>query len=108
MELADIGLEKVVLGAALGNCMLDHSEPMEATNAIQQEFTFGRVSIPICEECEEALASPDWVLIYCVECCSSMWIYKPKSKKPHLYEKMLPGEIMWLKFCPKCQDKGDE
>lgn len=71
------------------------------------ESTSG-IRIPICQECENALADENWILCYCTYCNASQWIYRPKSKIQH------PGGngIYWLDVCPHCAEveteyKGD-
>ncbi len=54
--------------------------------------------IPICKECAEALLNPEWLLVYCVGCNSSQWIFKPKA-----YNKVTEG-IIWLDECPECKE----
>jgi len=61
-----------------------------------QEVTARELVVPICLDCAEALVGNDWTLLYCLECASSHWIYRPLAK--HRYR----HHILWLKGCPDC------
>jgi len=87
------------------DCMLDHYEKHKAVTCLRQEFDGGGITIPICEQCVAALCHKDWILLFCLECCESMWIYKPQAKHPYLY-KNLKDTIMWLHECPNCYKGG--
>jgi len=92
-------------------CGLNHGpislvpENPKAVDYLCQMFGFSEertiteeIRIPICEECMEALYDGDWVLLYCVICNSSQWIYKPESKLD-----FKPGvSVVWMDDCPKC------
>jgi len=54
--------------------------------------------IPICADCVEGLNDPEWLLVYCVSCNSSQWIFKPKSSIK------ITGDIIWLDECPECKE----
>ncbi len=92
-------------------CQLSHSggkaEP--AVDYLCQ--TMGRLSsensvkiehelrIPICSDCVDALESDEWVLFYCINCCSSSWHLKAISK--HSFPQ---GEkLRWFDRCPNCK-----
>jgi hypothetical protein len=60
------------------------------------------IRIPICEECCRGMRDPDWAVIYCVNCCNSQWIYKPKSS----YE--FHTDVVWLDECPHCTEEKKE
>jgi hypothetical protein len=62
------------------------------------------LAIPICAECEAALFNDEWVLLYCVRCNASQWIYKPLAKRK--YEK--GQHVMFMTMCPKCYGKEDD
>lgn len=95
-------LDTLILKAKLMNetCALEHEEKKEATAYIRQKFSFFEIIIPVCKECIEKLKNDDWILLYCVECCNSKWVYKSDSNHKHLYQE---GEhIRWMKICPVC------
>jgi len=84
-------------------CEITHyNEPTNrpAVNYIQQQFRDFLAVIPICETCVERLHSNDWILLYCVQCGNSIWIYKPNSLRQYHYP---DGEhIKWMNECHKC------
>jgi len=81
-------------------CDLWHEEERQSIDYIFQKCTFGDVVIAICEECIKRLQDDDWILLFCINCSSSIWIYKPEAKKPWLYKK---GEhIIWMPGCLYC------
>lgn len=50
----------------------------------------------ICSQCIEALLTDEWVLLLCLNCCSSRWISKELSKRRY-------DEVIYkLKNCPEC------
>lgn len=56
-----------------------------------------QLRVPICSDCKEGLADSDWVLLYCVTCHNSQWIYKPRSS--HIFH----TNVVWLNECPYCK-----
>lgn len=56
--------------------------------------------IPICSECIEGLYDRDWILIYCIICHNSQWIYKPYSRLDY------HNDVIWLDNCPKCSNEN--
>lgn len=56
------------------------------------------IIVPICGKCIEHLDSTEWVLLYCVQCNSSQWVYKKMAKLEY-------GDktIVWMDGCPKCK-----
>ena len=108
----------VVIDIANSNCELNHgpnttNEDYPAVNAIilpighkESEIKFvedSKFFIPICQECLDGLTDPEWVLMVCLECCSSQWIYKPTARMNYYNKKTEEGyNIIWLKGCPKC------
>lgn len=69
------------------------------TNSTKQ-----KLKIPVCAECAEALYNTDWILVYCVYCNRSQWIYRPRAKND--YPK---GNIIyWLDVCPHCAEVVNE
>ena len=57
--------------------------------------------IPVCLECLDGMNDPDWLLIYCIVCHASQWIYKPLAKFNYGNDK-----FKLLDECPICQDNG--
>lgn len=99
MKLHDVIAKKELYNT---KCDLNHY-PYKKEDAIDylcQKFYMFEIRIPICQECIDALNSDVWILLYCINCCKSQWIYLPNSKKPYLYKY---GEhVKWLKSCPMC------
>jgi hypothetical protein len=83
------------------NCALEHENEHTAVDCIYQKFTHFDIIVPVCEKCMERLTMDDWILLFCVECTESKWIYKPESKHKDSYQ---TGEhVRWMPACPKCQ-----
>ncbi len=83
-------------------CALAHDKPRKAVNYFCQGFGGYQLTLPICQECEDKMVDLDWVLLYCVNCHKSCWVYKPDSNKQYHYEE---GEkTKWLPACPYCSD----
>lgn len=107
--IARAGLKNEHCG--LKHSIVDPAENHQAIDYIVQNFGMEdepdvQIIVPVCAECIEALHDDDWILLYCINCMESQWIYKPKSKKPELYG---DGErIRWLKYCPHCYEKEKE
>lgn len=88
-------------------CALKHEPGVEvpvASVVLTQEFGIEggaseSVQIPLCEECARwwATEKSDWVLMYCVDCGESQWIFKPLSKR-----EWNDSKVMWLGGCLKC------
>jgi hypothetical protein len=102
-------LDKLGLMADLVNlhCVLNHGpgieEKIQAVDYIA--IPLGDIEtkkhkddliIPICAECAEGMEDPKWVLIYCLECEKSQWIYKPWAKKEY------NGNLILTVGCLKC------
>ena len=94
--------DKLIMKANLGvgGCALDHERPRKAINYFCFEFGGDTLTLPICEECEQKSADPDWVLLVCLNCASCHWIHVPSSNRQYHYKngekvKTLPG-------CPHC------
>ena len=60
--------------------------------------------IPVCASCLASLYSEYQLLMYCVECNSSQWIFLPEAK--YVYDK--DKKIIFLTACPKCYQKDQE
>lgn len=76
-------------------------EKAEAVNYICQRFgSDTELRIPICQECLDGLNSGVWVVIYCITCNNSQWVYKPTSRLNFENGK----QIIWLDECVKCTE----
>ena len=65
--------------------------------ATEEEET--KISIPVCQECAEALQGDEWTLVYCVDCLSSHWVLRAVARLNYRHH------ILWLKGCPDCGGK---
>jgi hypothetical protein len=103
--------EKKILEAELSKgtpCELKHGESSLAVNYItcdigytgQRKYSF---VIPICKDCEASLASPEWILMYCLKCSDNQWLYKPMGRLDY-YDK----HILWTSCCPQCIEPGEQ
>lgn len=63
-----------------------------------------QLQIPVCEECVNALSDENWILVYCLECNNSQWIYRPKAKKNYPEGNL----VYWLNECPHCIEVKDK
>ena len=62
--------------------------------------------LPVCEQCSDGLTDPKWLLILCLNCISSQWIYKPESKLSYINKDLEhPYQGIILNGCPKCTKK---
>ncbi len=61
------------------------------------------VTIAVCDDCANSLASPEWILLYCLKCTSNQWLYKPLGRLDY-YKK----HICWMSCCPECCDAGEK
>jgi len=64
------------------------------SNGIETVTDF--LTIPICQECKEAIESNEWILLYCLNCNESQWIIKELAR--HQYS----NNVNFMKYCPKC------
>lgn len=96
-------------------CHLKHGPKnmdIEIPNAVDylcQYFGFNKersitemLRIPICRDCIAGLYDDDWALVYCINCNSSQWFYKPKV--PHIE---FHTDVVWLDKCPECEHNED-
>lgn len=111
------GIEKLVLLSELSNseyCQLNHGPntiekdyiavdylicPIGYKESENIQVVVKELTIPICQECVDGLNNDNWVLIYCLSCLNSQWIYKLLAKMKY------PTNIVWLNGCPKCTKK---
>lgn len=61
-----------------------------------EEVGVREMIVPVCTDCSEALQGNDWTLFYCIECCSSQWVYRKFAKNRYRHK------ILWLRGCPEC------
>jgi len=61
------------------------------------------LQIPICSECVDAMSDTDWILVYCVNCNESQWIYRPLAKMNYPEGNL----VYWLDDCPHCIEVQD-
>jgi hypothetical protein len=97
-------------------CSLKHGHDNDAENPPAIDYLCQRlgnqknneaeqeVRIPICQECIEALYDPNWILMYCVYCHASQWIFRPVAK----FDYPEGNGIYWLDLCPHCTEVSDE
>ena len=95
---------KMILEAELDvtKCAITHFELTagQAVAFISQQFRDFTAVIPVCQVCAHRLDSDDWILLYCVSCNRSIWIFKPESLKQYHYGE---GEhIKWMNECQHC------
>ena len=64
----------------------------------EENKTTELLRIPICSECVEGLFNSEWLLVYCVNCNSSQWIFKPESSIK------TTEDMIWLDECPECKE----
>ena len=118
MDMLDDELQKLIASAGLEEttCGLKHSkaDPSEnhpAVDYLCQDFghdldghtmTDATIQIPICQECVIALVGNTWVLCYCMECMSSQWILKSRSKLKYRSD----VHVLWMKECPICYSEN--
>lgn len=110
MELLDTFLHEFLAKVELHGecCGLKHSEKFPrqeyiATNYLCQQYGVdgicdGIISIPVCDECVEALYDENWILFYCVNCNESQWLLRSKAKKEYSKDK----NVYFFKKCPHC------
>lgn len=66
-------------------------QPIGKDNKVEIELV-----IPVCLECTKYIGHYEWVLLYCVKCNASQWVYKPWAKRTYT------ESITWMNECPKC------
>lgn len=61
------------------------------------------LTIPVCEECAEALYGKEWVLLLCLRCSASQWVCRELAKLKYFHK--ASGKfyhIIGLHGCPDC------
>lgn len=115
MDKLDEHLQSFVAEAELEilniKCSLNHGIPYEE-NPLAVDYlcqSFGDMStgvadsmlqIPICAECLVGLYSEYQLLMVCVNCISSQWIFLPEAKREYPKD----TSVLFLKQCPKCYE----
>ncbi len=106
-------LERLVLLTSLGSevCCLNHDQHGDEAPAIdyivipvgnlQKNVREYDLTIPVCQDCLDALVNVEWTLLFCLECTSSQWVLNKLSKLDY------PKSPMWLCGCPKCKDEAN-
>lgn len=109
MMMAQIELDNSTCG--LKHSVEDPAEDHPAVDYLVQNLgdprtgeVYHQLRIPICEECMVALEHPDWILMYCVNCHKSQWVYRKKAK----YKYPEGNRIYWLDVCPFCAEVANE
>lgn len=109
-------IDKLRLLAELDSefCELNHGpetrrEDFPATDYIIMPFGYEESEIsdvavremvvPVCYDCAQALLGEEWTLLYCFECCSSQWVYRPMAKNQYRHH------MLWLRGCPDCTNE---
>ena len=112
MDRFNFGIQNIIDNIEISelSCCLDHKDTKnrQAVDYLCQRFKdkydkIDMLRIPICAECSEALCGEEWVLIYCIYCNRSQWIYRPKAKLQ--YGKDV--HVVWLDICPWCSEVTD-
>jgi len=97
-------------------CNLKHSKQDPAENHKAVEYlcqrlcdkntgaAYQEIRVPVCLECAEAIVNPEWILMYCIFCFKSQWVYRPLAKYNYP-----PGNLVyWLDVCPFCAEVVNE
>jgi hypothetical protein len=63
------------------------------------ELSESKITIPICQECADALLEDEWTLLYCFDCMNSRWVCRELSRMHYRHH------ILWLRGCPDCGGK---
>ena len=107
--------DKTILKAELSKgipCELKHERTGDSSflavdYIIQDIGYFGQpkysVTIPICQECVDALANSNMILLYCLRCTHNQWIIKPMGKLNYGGK-----SICWMSCCPDCAKGGEK
>ena len=70
--------------------------PMGYAEDSVQEVCVRELVVPVCFDCAQALCGDEWTLFFCIECCSSQWVYRKLAKNRYRHH------ILWLRGCPDC------
>lgn len=118
-EDTNIFFQSIVANASLQlletRCYLNHGLPHEenplAVDYLCQKFgdqKSGQVDsilqVPICAECMAGLFSEYQILILCLNCVSSQWLFRPDTKLKYPEDK----NLFLVTQCPECNDPSME
>ena len=90
-------------------CQLRHPDPNEevpfATDYLTVPMGFNSqhedtLQIAACNECIDYLSSNEWVLILCIGCLASRWVYKKHAKLDYGNK-----ALVLVDGCPNCTGK---
>lgn len=73
---------------------------------IETGETIHELTIPVCEECAEALYSKEWVLILCLRCSANQWICRELAQLKYFHK--TSGKLykmIGLYGCPECNNE---
>lgn len=96
-------------------CGLNHGDPCEeippAVDYLCQGFgnqytgsIDSIIQVPICAECLASLFSEHQILLLCLNCISSQWVFRPEAKLDYPEDKSL----FLLTQCPVCYNEDHE
>ena len=109
MDRFNFGMQNILdnLEISEETCCLDHKDDIkrQAVEYLCQRFKdkyeqIDMLKIPICAECAQALCGEEWVLLYCIHCNRSQWVYRPMAKLH--YGKDV--HVVWMDICPWCSE----
>ncbi len=106
--------DKLSLMAELSNenCKLSHGPGIDTSKIpainwliiplgdLKTQKETDKFAVPICQECQDGIEDTNWVLLYCIDCLKSQWVYKPASKIKYA------KNIVLISGCPKCSRKA--
>ena len=106
--ISEVELEVLSLRCGLNHGNGSEQNPLAVDYLCQSFGNNGTVDsiiqLPICSECVVSLHSEYQLLILCINCISSQWVFKPDSKLKYNED----TNIIYLTKCPKCYSPGDE
>lgn len=82
--------------------------PLGLTNELNVSEVHQELTIPVCNECLNELMKneSEWVLLYCLDCCSSQWVARSLSRLSWVNKQTLQlHKVLWLRGCPCCTNK---
>lgn len=118
IQISSEDLNFILEQAELENetCNLKHSKEDPAENHPAVEYlcqrlgnkktdtVYQEIRVPVCLECAEAIDNPNWILMYCIFCFKSQWVYRPFAKYNYP-----PGNLVYfLDVCPFCAEVVNE
>jgi len=76
-------------------------QPFVYTQNNINDIAVREMIVPVCADCLEDMQGSDWALTYCIECCSSQWVYKK------FVQNQYRNNILWLRGCTECGETAD-